>query len=237
MNSDLSKLLININKRCLRYNTTIDGSPLNISQMISDLIEKLNGKPLLEKKERVIEYEAYMVIAGQSNRIVNKFSDVTVPNVVNVVDGELVYSGGEVILTYYDMVDYSLILQFALWITRVHPNFVVFAKPEHSNELHDGPAFQLRFISQADFCKSEPRNNFESSRDIFTVHSGPSWYVPEKIAVPFSTNWHHRNVVRLMRWDSRKIMLLILYRGDPGKVWPVLSFANGELFRLITKFL
>ena len=39
------------------------------------------------------------------------------------------------------------------------------------------------------------------------------------------------------RWNRRKVMFLIRYRGDPGQVWSVLSFANGELFRAITKFL
>jgi hypothetical protein len=169
-----------------------------------------------------IHDDSVMVIAGQSNRKVTKLSGCSIP-----VWLKMTPTVGR-IMTIKHIKSYELILQFALWITQVHPNFVVVA----DSSLF---ALQLYFVPPADFV-TEIKPSAHS--DLFTVHSGiPQNFVgvPEKIAVPIPTCPQMRRIVRYKRWNNRKVMFFIRKYGDHPLIGLILSCE--DLFRHITKFL
>ena len=143
-------------------------------------------------------------------------------------------SNGEPILIVRNC-NYELILQFALWITQVDRNFFVVARAESATDPMQW-AFQLNYLSPAKFyTDAYPRSPYYPT-DIFTVHSViPEQFegVPEEIHVPILVFDDYPEIVKLKRWNRRKVMFLIRYRGDPKQqVWFV-----EVLFREITKFL
>jgi hypothetical protein len=169
-------------------------------------------------------FDAVMIVAGNNyHRNVTKLSGLSLTT-------------GTRIMTIRHC-KYELLMQFVLWITRVHPNFVVVARPEHLDDPFLA-AFELYLVSHADFSAGVVPCDLLRPSDIFTVHSGfPREFVgiPEKIAVPVPVSDEYREIVGFKRWNRRKVMFLIRYRADPGALWSV--FFCDDLFKHVTSFL